>query len=205
MQRFSPGWIFMALLLTLGQVTLYHCALMSQVDLSLTVDPFRLASQGRTLQGSLPLCDFPRLADGVEDAAGAVFFRLEFRHVAPGRDKVSGHVEATVRLLCQRCLEPFAYALESSLDAWLVETEVDLASFPDEEDVVLVPEGRLHVASLIEDELLLAIPFAPLHADLEVCRGVSHRGSVAQAAPVAPTKPNPFAVLAQLKDKDRKT
>ena len=56
----------------------------------------------------------------------------------------------------------------------------------------------IRLSDLVQDELVLAIPPIPQHADC---------GSAAHAGPLAETghRENPFAVLAQLKNNDSKS
>ena len=62
----------------------------------------------------------------------------------------------------------------------------------DEELEGMLSADELDVFSLIEDQILMALPFSPRH---EQCGN-------ADSATVNQSKPNPFAVLAGLKKSD---
>ena len=155
----------------------------------IVIDGLKYARDGRFQQGSIPVAEMARLADAVLDTAGQLSWSLQ------GEDSRDGSflrlsVSAELVLECQRCLQamPYPLAVETRLrlippgHAWPEdELEDDSAdAIPAEEEMALLP--------LIEEEVLLALPIAPMH---EVC-----------ASPLAGNKdlePSPFAVLAKLK------
>jgi uncharacterized protein len=68
------------------------------------------------------------------------------------------------------------------------------AAEADDEDLEgLVFEHEFSMIQLIEDEILLSLPYSPTHDECV--------NEAAPAAVDAPQKPNPFAVLAELKGK----
>ena len=76
----------------------------------------------------------------------------------------------------------------------------------DEEDVLALPRS-LKVSELMEDELILALPLVPLHSVcpvplpyLESSETQASTHIIADSLAAAADKPNPFAVLAQLKN-----
>ena len=83
-------------------------------------------------------------------------------HGRPGlRLKVSG----TLTLRCQRCLEPMAFEVQTDemlgLAATLAEIHDEPADAHGPDRVVAGKEMALR--ELIEDELILALPYAPRH------------------------------------------
>jgi uncharacterized protein len=175
-------------------------------------DPFRLdvaafAKVAGQLEGRWPLQDLDRLAESrLADAetagtdAVAWSARGESRAMRGGETQIWLHVEAEtkVTLECQRCLRPVAAALKVNRSFLFVSGEDAAAQLDtDSEDDVLALTRALDLRELIEDELLLALPIVPRH---EVC-------PTPLRAPfgddVADDKPNPFAVLAALKNADR--
>lgn len=106
-------------------------------------------------------------------------------------------VRTTVPQICQRCLERVDVPVQVAREFRFVESEA-LAEQQDDdcEEDLLVSSRDFDLAALIEDEVLLALPLVPLH---EVCP-VKIKMAVADKGFDAPAdKPNPFAVLAQLK------
>jgi len=74
-------------------------------------------------------------------------------------------VNGTIRLACQRCLEPLSIELASDRHFVLVEREDQLMDLADENDNVesLMAEEKFDVMVLVEDEILLQVPIAPTH------------------------------------------
>ena len=60
---------------------------------------------------------------------------------------------------------------------------------------MLAPEGRLRMSQLVEEDLMLALPLAPLHADDEYC-AMRPEEPEPDEAPVEVQKP--FAALGDL-------
>lgn len=109
--------------------------------------------------------------------------------------------DAQVSLTCQRCLQPVQASLQ--VDRWirLVRDEELAASLDAEsDDDVLALGGRLDLLELVEDELLLELPLVPRHEQCPTSLPTV-AASVEFDEPVE--KPNPFAVLAALKGKQR--
>jgi uncharacterized protein len=94
---------------------------------------------------------------------------LHFRQRGAGAVAATLSFDTTVDLLCQRCLEPFAQAIEERVELMLVEPGASSASIPDGYEPVELDDGRLLPARLIEDELIVSIPLVPKHARIEDC------------------------------------
>ena len=119
---------------------------------------------------------------------------------AAGTDEVWVQLQADVLvpLTCQRCLGPVEVAVSVDREFRFVATE-ELAAIEDEEseEDVLVLSRNFNLAELVEDELLMALPVAPKH---EICpKLVKLQVADADFADEPEEKPNPFAVLQQLK------
>ncbi len=120
---------------------------------------------------SIPLKHFPRvlplLAAPDGDAAGRVDFSREGR-VAVAEVQVS----ATVTLICQRCLAPLQWPVDSTGRVALVATPGEAERLPDTLETVLAPDYRISLRDLVEEELLLALPLVPRHVNDE-CVGAA--------------------------------
>ena len=94
-------------------------------------------------------------------------------------------------LQCQRCMQPTEFALNENVRIVLFENEetLDEAMLADEDLEGMLQEPEIDVFSLIEDQILMALPFSPKH---EQCGN-------AQLEASNQNKPNPFAALAGLK------
>ena len=167
----------------------YHGALMSE-GLPERVDVERLAARGAQLDSVTPVAAMTRLAGLLADATGGVESELRFSHES-GRSRIDGSARAQVRVACQRCFEPMPVTLDVELHLALVKDDAQADALPDGVDPALSIDGHVSPRDLVEDELILALPFAPLH-EVDAC-------SVRPAETPATDKQNPFAVLRQLK------
>lgn len=152
------------------------------------LDAEELASRRAVVTGFVEIESMPRLLDLVTGAPSAIAYRIEFAREASGRPRIVGRMEGTLPLTCQRCLGSLDWRLDAGFESLLVGDEREDAHG---EEAVVCPGGRLALAPMIEDEVLLAMPSAPVHA---------HGTCEAPAVPVAggqipPARPNPFAAL----------
>ncbi|WP_342616867.1 YceD family protein [Rhodoferax sp. GW822-FHT02A01] len=165
------------------------------------------AKAAGTLAGEEQLSHFERLMDQSQGVGGETFVtysaRGEVRTDAAGLDEPWVHLsaQASLALVCQRCLGPVDMPVEFERDFRFVASE-HLAEVEDEEseEDVLVLSKSFNLLELIEDELLLATPLVPMH---EVCpEPVKLQAADPDFEEPPEEKPSPFAVLQQLKKKD---
>lgn len=135
-----------------------------------TIDGFDFAVSGESRQGRWPLRDLTRLRPGLTDTEGDLEYELHGALDARGRQALHLRLRGRLNIECQRCLETMAFPV--ALDAVLVlaasEAEIDAdASDPTAPDRVLASR-EMSIGDLIEDELLLSIPFAPRHEQCAV-------------------------------------
>jgi uncharacterized protein len=158
-----------------------------------TIDAFRFAESGSVAEGRLESADLPRL---VEIAVAPLQpFDAKAAGVRSPRGKLGLEVwlRGRITVTCQRCLQPLDLALEPHAGFELEHSEAQAdASGLDEDEFwdAVVGSERFDLMQLCEDELLLAVPFAPMHAS---CAPVG--------ATEAGDRVSPFAALAQLKKK----
>lgn len=171
------------------------------------LDLAAFAHDGASLQGEWPAASLQRLADAAALEAPArewppLGWSLhgEIRRPKAAAPQTWLHLTASaqVALTCQRCLQPVQETVE--VDRWFrfVDTEAEAAALDvDSDDDVLALPRHLDARELIEDELLLALPLVPRHANCPQ----PLPGAGEQAEPEAEQRPNPFAALAALKRK----
>jgi uncharacterized protein len=133
------------------------------------IDGFEFASAGATQEGTLPLSSFPRLQDLVLSTAGEAGYTLRGVRDERGRPSLRLTVRATLQLRCQRCLGPMSHEVEGDALLVLAASQEEIDADPatvDAPDRVLAGK-EMAVRDLVEDELLLALPYAPRHEDCE--------------------------------------
>lgn len=164
------------------------------------VDTWELARSERELAGTASLSGFTRLLSGLpEQPERVVDWRVSGQTDSVGRRYLNLWAQAVVTLECQRCLSDFDLPLQAQSRLQLVETEAELEAEENLEDDPELPDqvlGSTHfdVLSLIEDELILALPYVPKH---EVCPSLPDALETDESSDNR--RPSPFAVLAELK------
>jgi uncharacterized protein len=163
------------------------------------LDVLRLADQRARIDATVALAGLPRIAPLLAEPTGEARVSLVFGRDAVSRATVEGEVEATLALVCQRCLERVAVPVTCRMSLVVVTDEAAAAALPAEVDPLVVAGREIEAASLVEDELLLAVPVVPMHADAAGCGPVGRRAP--DAEPQEPRR-NPFAALAALKKRN---
>ncbi len=163
------------------------------------LDAWRMVTARRSFEGTFPLSAFPRLKQSLVDTEGNCRFQLEF-----GRDDlnlayVEVRADAELPLLCQRTLERYLQPVSVVQRLGLITEEAQESALPEEMEPLLVNEhGELRAIDLIEDELILALPVVPINPDsIEI--EAEHWPEEFEVD----EKPNPFAALAALKDRNK--
>jgi uncharacterized protein len=139
-----------------------------------TFDAYRLARERGALEGMLDVAASERLADRVAPGAGTVDWRIEGTTDDVGRPALSIAISGMVPLECQRCLASFALPIAQRTVTVLAKSESDADALDaDSDNEVVVADHPLDPVVLIEEELLLTLPYAPMHDEGE-CEGSDH-------------------------------
>ena len=113
--------------------------------------------------------DFERLAQEVVDPQAKLQFRVCGQLDLRGRPQLHCALSGNVQLLCQRCLRPVDVTVSSDRLLYLAGSEAEAerleATLAEEDIEVLVVDGALDLAGLVEDEVLLTLPLVPMHGD----------------------------------------
>jgi uncharacterized protein len=160
-------------------------------------DAFRLAGRGQMIAGNVDAATLSRVADRLAPGPGPIRWRIAGKVDASGRPALELRLDGEVPLECQRCLRPFAWPVAQSTLLLLARDERELARLDaDDEHEVIAASRPLATLGLVEDELLLTLPFAP-HCGRADC-ATGDAGRAGAAGEVA--APSPFGALAALKE-----
>lgn len=167
----------------------------------LLIDNIAFAKRGGRLSGNLSLADCPRLAEligsqtseaasngGGANHDNAIHFVINGEADALGRYFLHLTLNATLTTSCQRCLGPITLDLNLHFDYMISEADLNDAAAEGVEDIdeydLQEASQTMDLRMLIEDEIIMALPIAPMH-DHDCGRSSMQSGE----------KPNPFAVL----------
>lgn len=164
------------------------------------IDSLEFAANGGRMDAKVPFAELPRVLDVLENPQGMLSYTLQGGLDRQGRPVLDVVLDGCCRLRCQRCLNGMDYTIrhdarlllcdQAGLDA--LDSAEFIAGQADEEQLEgILADAHLDVLALLEDEILLSLPIAPMH-DQGACRvavGESRQEEVR----------HPFAVLEKLK------
>jgi uncharacterized protein len=129
------------------------------------IDGFEFASAGATQQGVLPVSGFPRLRDLLASDVGEVAYEVRGMRDGRGRPSLRLSVRGTLQLRCQRCLEAMGFDVDERQVLVLAATQAEIDADPVDAQAPdrLLGSKDMAVRDLVEDELVLALPYAPRH------------------------------------------
>lgn len=156
------------------------------------VNSVEFARKGATLGGELAIKSMQRLADVLFDTSGAVTYSLEGL-VSEDKPCLRLRLRGKLMVVCQHCLGAMPFAISTRRVFVLTSPGDETVDFADEgEDVEHIPaDPRLDVLALIEDELILEMPIAPVHQPPDC--------AVSPGSPRSDATVPPFSKLAVLK------
>ena len=133
------------------------------------IDGFEFASAGASLRGALPIRDFPRLHDLLAGHDGEVAYEVEGVRDARGRPALRLMLRGKLALRCQRCLDALAFEVRADEVLVLAGTQAEIDAEPADAHAAdrVVAAKEMPVRELVEDELILALPYAPRHEGCE--------------------------------------
>jgi len=137
-------------------------------ELSQTViDSLEFARAGQTLRDSLPVSGLTRLRESLYDAGGRIDFVVTGGHDARHRPTLHLEVSGLLHLRCQRCLGNLDYPLRIGTTLLLLANPPDTGGedAASEEGDWIEPSTALDIGGLVEDEIILDLPYAPRHPE----------------------------------------
>ena len=129
------------------------------------VDPIKLARQEAKISGELFLKDCPRLQAIADQKNAVVLVELQFFKDEFGKYVIAGCCDAKVQLVCQRCNNIVEKQVVADVYLCPVLSESQAKNLPVDYDPLVTSGDMVSMAELVEDELLLALPMAPTHAE----------------------------------------
>lgn len=171
------------------------------------VDLVRLAQDGASIRGAARIGGFKRLLADLpaqsagRDDGGVVWYEVSGSTPTGRRGRIELKVQTVVTLVCQRCLHDMAFAVDELAEFELFASERALLSAQSDEELdPLAPEPMLaqepiDLAGLIEDQLILAIPYVPKHEDCQPA------ATAAGEVEPEPERESPFKALEGFKPK----
>ena len=162
-------------------------------------DGFGVAAQRGVVAGNVDAAALPRVADllAPEQGSADVAYRITGSADALGHPALEVSLSGSVPLTCQRCLLAFRWPVGQTTLVLLAHDEHELSRLDeqDPEHEVVLADAPIDAMALVEDELLLTLPFVPRHP-LAECPAARDAG----AGDPQPRGASAFGALAALKN-----
>lgn len=161
------------------------------------INSIEFARNGESLSANIAVANLSRLEDLLFSNAGLLAYTLAGKRGEHGNLFLACTVKGMLQLRCQRCLGALAYTVDLDSELELIEDEQILPLVVNEDELTdaIKVDPNMDVLALVEDEVLLGLPMAPMHVPGDCKAG----GSFGQAGI---DKQNAFSALAALKTKD---
>jgi len=151
------------------------------------INPVRLAERQEGVTGTVPLCALQRIREVVRDDKGNINFELHFGKDEQGVVFILGEYRANLKVACQRCMQPMDLPLQGTISLGII-NQNDAQNFSDRYEPLTLNDNEISLETLLEEEILLALPIAPVH-EREHCEG----SRIVEK--YRPERESPFAVL----------
>ena len=159
------------------------------------LDLIATAEAGRLLRGSIAISSLERLVPALMSDAGELQVEMELGKGPDGTRYLAGSIQGEVVLKCERCLGEMTLPLDLTFRLGLVTSDAAANALPEWYEPLVVTAEPAHIADVVADEVLLALPIVPTHKDGLDCQEFVKE----HTPPVSEQRENPFAVLAGLK------
>lgn len=130
----------------------------------------RFIESGESVSGTSPVSAFSRLADRLpelseEELAALPPVSWTIKGVkAESKDALEITLSGSFPLVCQRCFKRLDWNVNGKTTALAAMTEEELVALDDASEMeVVLCGGGIDCLALVEDELLLSLPYSPMH------------------------------------------
>ncbi|MGD9153545.1 MAG: YceD family protein [Gammaproteobacteria bacterium] len=173
---------------------------MSETRLPRTIDLVKFTEQRGHLEGVLALADMPRLQEmlRLKQNLGKAKVTVDGGIDQQGLRYLKGRVIADVSLQCQRCLQTMISHLDIRFLLSPVHDGKEAAQLPQTYEALYLTQAETDLLTIIEDELLLALPLVPKHNAKDCAAAMLGITNVGEEK-----RPHPFAKLAELKKRKK--
>ncbi|MEP7064204.1 MAG: YceD family protein, partial [Betaproteobacteria bacterium] len=130
------------------------------------VDPLRMVERAEALSGEVDVRSLELASESLVEGTAPVpvAWRIAGIRNEEGRAALALTLQGSLPFTCQRCLETFAWPLQQETRVLVARDDAELKALDDvTDDEVILGSEQVGAHVLVEDELLLSMPFAPVH------------------------------------------
>ena len=121
-----------------------------------------------TLDFTIPLAELPRVSHELTSKDGEAKGHVRFSR-QQGQAVADLDVSAQPEVVCQRCMQPMRWPVKVKSRVALVSDYDSADRVPQEMEVFLVEADSVSVRDLVDEEVMLALPNVPRHAEDNEC------------------------------------
>lgn len=121
-----------------------------------------------TLDFTIPLAELPRVSHELTSKDGEAKGHVRFSR-QQGQAVADLEVSAQPEVVCQRCMQPMRWPVKVKSRVALVSDYDSADRVPQEMEVFLVEADSVSVRDLVDEEVMLALPNVPRHAEDNEC------------------------------------
>lgn len=130
------------------------------------IDALDFAGKAGTYHGKISISALERLQDYLTDNLGSLQYAIAGALDDEGRPVLRIQIYGVMHLRCQRCLETIAHVLDINIGLLLARDEDEFLRLDEDESAdCILASHDLSVPVLIEDEIILSLPFSPRHSE----------------------------------------
>lgn len=138
------------------------------------INNVKFAKAAEEISGEVDLTKVARVQE-IDEYKGTIKYKLTGGSDKVNRPTLTLSIYGTIWALCQNCLCPMELTLdnESQITIFYTEDQLDAALFAEESDADdgVLAENEFDVMQLVEDEIIILLPYAIRH---ESCIGLSY-------------------------------
>lgn len=172
---------------------------MQESEKNSIIQPSKLAKKEGELRFSWQVKDFTRLCETLFSDKGDINVRIEGCYDKQDRCLIKSEIKAKLFLVCQTTFEPIEHQINSQVTFCTLTNEDQFIDVEKEYEPVLVEDGRLDLARVIEDELILSVPIVANKSIGSLAQKMSFGELDEQSIVEEKQASNPFLVLSNLK------
>jgi uncharacterized protein len=121
-----------------------------------------------TLDFTIPFSELPRVSHELTSKDGEAKGHVRFSR-QQGQAVADLEVSAQPEVVCQRCMQPMRWPVKVKSRVALVSDYDSADRVPQEMEVFLVEADSVSVRDLVDEEVMLALPNVPRHAEDNEC------------------------------------
>ena len=123
------------------------------------VSPRDYARNNRRWRGEIPITSFERLAHEIAADSKFVEVQLVFSRDENNQIRMQGYAAVTAGVACHRCAESVQTMIHADIDVRIVGSDDTARQLAQDSDVIVIEDNPVSVSELIEDDLILSIPW----------------------------------------------